>query len=55
MNLPFIASVLGAERTRSELIPYLMELLEDNEEVVVALAETLGEFLDHVGGPSYGD
>lgn len=38
LNLPYIATVLGVERTRSELIPYLMELLEDNEEVVVALA-----------------
>lgn len=32
-----------------------MELIEDNEEVVVALAETLGEFLDQVGGPTYAD
>ncbi len=32
-----------------------MELFEDDEEVLVALAEILGELLDHVGGPNYGD
>ena len=36
-----------------ELLPYLNEILEDDDEVLVALADTLGNFLDFVGGPQY--
>jgi serine/threonine-protein phosphatase 2A regulatory subunit A len=51
-SLGTIAIALGPERSRNELLPYILELLEDDEEVLVALSETLGNFLDHVGGPA---
>ena len=44
--------MLGPERTRSELIPYVTELIDDEDEVLVALAENLGNLLSHVGGAS---
>ena len=45
---------LGKERTINELLPYIMDLMDDDEEVLIALAETLdGKFLDYVGGPLF--
>jgi serine/threonine-protein phosphatase 2A regulatory subunit A len=49
-NLKSIAIALGADRTRKELIPYLSELMDDEEEVLLALAEELGNFMDCTGG-----
>lgn len=35
-------------------MPYIMDLMDDDEEVLIALAETLdGKFLDYVGGPLF--
>ncbi|TWU74803.1 hypothetical protein ED733_006358 [Metarhizium rileyi] len=53
-RLSTIALALGAERTREELIPFLDESVEDEDEVLVALSEELGSFIEYVGGPSYG-
>jgi serine/threonine-protein phosphatase 2A regulatory subunit A len=36
-------------------LPYVIELLEDDEEVLIHLSETLGNLLDCVGGPSYAE
>lgn len=47
-----IATKLGPERTRVELLPFLNELLEDPEEVVIALCDSLSNMLDYIGGPS---
>ena len=45
---------LGKERTINELMPYITDLMDDDEEVLIALAETLdGKFLDYVGGPLF--
>jgi len=52
-QLSNIAVALGQERTRNELIPYLSELMDDEEEVLVALAQNLGKMVDHVGGKQY--
>ena len=52
-NLSTIAVALGFERTRKELLPYILDLLDDDEEVLLALAENLGSFLDYVGGPAF--
>lgn len=41
------------ERTRSELIPFLTETIYDDDEVLLALAEQLGNFTSLVGGPEY--
>lgn len=41
------------ERTRSELIPFLTETIYDEDEVLLALAEQLGNFITLVGGPEH--
>jgi serine/threonine-protein phosphatase 2A regulatory subunit A len=45
-SLSTISIALGPERTRNELLPYILDLLEDEEEVLVVLSETLGNMLD---------
>lgn len=52
-RLGTIATALGPERTRSELLPFLNENIDDEDEVLLALAEQLGNFVDAVGGPKY--
>jgi len=51
--LSTIALALGEERTRSELIPFLTESNDDEDEVLLAMAEELGKFVPYVGGPAY--
>lgn len=53
-RLSTIALALGPERTRDELIPFLDESVEDEDEVLVALSEELGGFIEYVGGPQWG-
>ncbi|KAK3190746.1 protein phosphatase 2A structural subunit [Lecanicillium sp. MT-2017a] len=53
-RLSTIALALGPERTREELIPFLDESVEDEDEVLVALSEELGGFTEYVGGPQWG-
>lgn len=52
-KLSTIALALGMERTRSELIPFLTETIYDEDEVLLALAEQLGQFTSLVGGPEF--
>jgi len=52
-NLQTIALALGEERTRDELIPFLTDTIYDEDEVLLALAEKLGEFVPLVGGPAH--
>lgn len=52
-KLSTIALALGVERTRSELIPFLTETIYDEDEVLLALAEQLGNFTTLVGGPEH--
>lgn len=52
-KLSTIALALGVERTRTELIPFLTETIYDEDEVLLALAEQLGQFITLVGGPDY--
>lgn len=52
-KLSTIALALGTERTRSELIPFLTDTVYDEDEVLLALAEQLGQFTPLVGGPEY--
>ncbi|KAK9321343.1 armadillo-type protein [Lipomyces orientalis] len=52
-RLSTIALALGPERTRSELIPFLEESLDDEDEVLTVLAEQLGNFVLYVGGNQY--
>jgi len=51
-----IATALGEERTRSELIPFLQELVEDDSEdpqMLILLCEELGRAVPLVGGPEH--
>ncbi|KAI5302833.1 hypothetical protein KEM56_000304, partial [Ascosphaera pollenicola] len=52
-RLSTIALALGPERTRDELIPFLDDSVEDEDEVLTALSEELGRFVEYVGGPEY--
>lgn len=52
-KLSTIALALGTERTRSELIPFLTDTVYDEDEVLLALADQLGQFTPLVGGPEF--
>lgn len=42
------------ERTRNELLPYIMDLMDDDEEILISLAETLNAtFMEYIGGPLF--
>lgn len=52
-RLSTIALALGAQRTRDELIPFLTDQIDDEDEVLLVLAEELGKFSEYVGGKEY--
>ena len=45
-----IAKALGPERTRGELIPFLTESIDDEDEVLLVLATQLGDLVECSGG-----
>jgi serine/threonine-protein phosphatase 2A regulatory subunit A len=44
---------LGEQRTRAELVPFLNDSVDDEDEVLLVLATQLGEFAALVGGPEH--
>jgi serine/threonine-protein phosphatase 2A regulatory subunit A len=52
-SLVRIAESLGPDRTREELLPFLCEITDDDDEVTTVLAERLGDLCNHVGGAEY--
>ena len=53
-NLREISFALGRERTRKELLPFLISCIEEEEdEALVELAKILGNFIDCIGGINY--
>ena len=52
-QLPTIASALGEERTRRELLPFLVDSGDDEDEVLLALACELPKLVPMVGGSEY--
>ena len=36
-----------------ELLPFLADGIDDEDEVLVAIAKSLGSFVEYVGGPEY--
>ena len=52
-RLSTIARALGEERTRNELIPFLNDCNDDEDEVLLAMASELGDFVDYVGGEDH--
>ncbi|RNF25601.1 serine/threonine protein phosphatase 2a regulatory subunit [Trypanosoma conorhini] len=49
-GIHLIASTLGPGRTRDELLPYLTDYLDENDEVLRVFANALGTMLQEVGG-----
>jgi serine/threonine-protein phosphatase 2A regulatory subunit A len=52
-ELTVISAALGPERTRQELLPFLRDSMDDEDDVLVAMAEELKKFVPLVGGPSH--
>lgn len=53
-SIPTIALALGPDRARAELISFLQDSVDDEDEVLLALAEELGRnFEEYIGGPPY--
>lgn len=52
-KLQTISKALGPVRTRDELVPYLNEFIDDEDDILLALAEELGHLIDLVGGVEY--
>ncbi len=48
-----VAKALGVQRTRAELVPFLNDAVDDEDEVLLALAEQLGQFSPLVGGAEH--
>ncbi|GAA93463.1 uncharacterized protein L969DRAFT_86165 [Mixia osmundae IAM 14324] len=51
-RLSTISLALGPARSREELLPFLHDSLDDEDEVLLVLAEELGNLVDYLGGPS---
>ncbi|CAD8059843.1 unnamed protein product [Paramecium sonneborni] len=50
-HLDLIASTIGPDRTKNELIPFIQELLDDDDEVLIELIDSLSRnFVEFVGG-----
>jgi len=54
-KLESIANALGPQRTRDELLPFLLDCVDDEDEVTVAMATCLGLLVDAVGGPDHAE
>ncbi|CAN0242229.1 unnamed protein product, partial [Hapterophycus canaliculatus] len=52
-NLPAIADALGPERVRAELVPFINDSTDDEDEVLLCMAEQVGKLTTHVGGKQY--
>ena len=52
-QLATIAAGLGEERTRRELLPYVVDSADDEDEVLLALATELAKFVPLLGGSQY--
>lgn len=53
-SIPTIALALGPDRAREELIPFLQDSVDDEDEVLLALGEELGrDFHEYIGGAEY--
>ncbi|KAG5651146.1 hypothetical protein H0H81_009718 [Sphagnurus paluster] len=53
-SIPTIALALGPDRARDELVPFLQDSVDDEDEVLLALAEELGRnFEEYIGGKEY--
>ncbi|OHT11584.1 HEAT repeat family protein [Tritrichomonas foetus] len=52
-NMWLVAAALGPEKTRGDLIPFLMKENHFEGEIKAIIAEQLGDFVKYVGGPQH--
>lgn len=52
-RLSAIARALGAERTRDELVPFLLDMNDDDDECLMAVAEHIPSLVSFVGGKEH--
>lgn len=52
-NIALIATALGPVRTRDELLPFVVDTIDDEEEIQACLAAELKKFPQLVGGPEH--
>ena len=52
-KLSTIAGALGPQRTRDELLPFLSDGVDDDDEVLEVIATSLGKLVPYVGGQEY--
>mmetsp|Transcript_24466 Transcript_24466/g.51693 ORF Transcript_24466/g.51693 Transcript_24466/m.51693 type:complete len:673 (+) Transcript_24466:244-2262(+) len=52
-RLEAVASLLGEQRTREELLPFLTDGTDDEDEVLLALTNSLGKLIPLVGGGNH--
>lgn len=52
-GLQIVAQTLGPERTRNELLPYITEYMDDDDDVLRTMASSLGGLLAEVGGAAH--
>lgn len=53
-RLPTVALALGEERSRDELVPFLLDVTkEDEDEILTVLGEQLADFSEYIGGKQY--
>jgi len=49
-KLEIVAAALGEKRTREELLPFLVDCMDDEDEVLTTIAISLGNLVPFVGG-----
>lgn len=52
-RLSTIAAALGPERTRNELVPFLVDMNDDDDECLMAVAEHIPSLVTSVGGDEF--
>ncbi|CAM9664058.1 unnamed protein product, partial [Ectocarpus sp. 8 AP-2014] len=52
-SLPAIADALGPDRVRAELVPFVNDSTDDEDEVLLCMAEQVGKLTAHIGGKQH--
>jgi serine/threonine-protein phosphatase 2A regulatory subunit A len=48
-RLQLVAAAIGPERTRNELLPFLADAVDDDDDVLEAIADSIGQLVSYVG------
>jgi len=52
-QIELIAQALGHARSREELLPFIMDMCDDDDEVLTLIATKLGNMVEYIGGNDY--